>query len=217
MRTPSAQRPKAPPPRPRKPHERKPSARRSRASSPKPRNGAPPPPEPTLSEEAAYRVGDAAEFGRNMAKVATRSRDLLSAFVKSQTGRTGREPLDPLNITGAYYSLFKDMAANPGRVLNAQFGFWKDYMTLVQRSTERAMGRSGRARRDAGGQRPALPRQGLAREPGLRLHQAVLPARGEQPAQGRHAGQRRPITTATRAPCSMPVNSPMRSRRRISR
>ncbi len=114
-----------------------------KSEQPKPGNGAPPPPpEPTPSEEAAYRVGDAGEFGRNMAKVATRSRDLLSAFVKSQTGRTGREPLDPLNITGAYYSLFTDMAANPGRVLNAQLGFWKDYMTLVQRSTERAMGRS---------------------------------------------------------------------------
>ena len=102
----------------------------------------PPPSDADAVEEPAYRIGDAAEFGRNMAKVAARSRDLVSAFVKSQTGRTGREPLDPLNITGAYLSLLKDMTANPGRVLNAQLGFWKDYMTLVQRSTERAMGRS---------------------------------------------------------------------------
>jgi len=102
----------------------------------------PPPPQPAAAQELAYRVGDPAEFGRNMARVAVRSRDLLSAFVRAQAARSGREPLDPLNVTGAYYSLFKDMAANPGRVLNAQVGFWKDYMTLVQRSAERAMGRT---------------------------------------------------------------------------
>lgn len=101
-----------------------------------------PPPAPPPPEAPAYRVGDAAEFGRNMARVAAKSRDLISAFVKSQTGRTGHEPLDPLNLTGAYQSLLKDMAENPRRVLNAQLGFWKDYMTLLQRSSERAMGRA---------------------------------------------------------------------------
>jgi polyhydroxyalkanoate synthase subunit PhaC len=98
--------------------------------------------EPPPQDEPAYRVGDAAEFGRNMARVAVRSRELISAFIASQAERSGREPLDPLNLTGAYYALLKDMASNPGRVLNAQFEFWKNYMTLVQRSTERAMGRS---------------------------------------------------------------------------
>ncbi len=122
---------------------------RSRTNTEGPRlaNGPPPPPPPPPpelppEEERAYRVGDAAEFGRNMARVAVRSRDLISAFVKAQAARSGREPLDPLNITGAYYSLLKDMAANPARVIEAQLGFWRDYMTLVQRSTERAMGRT---------------------------------------------------------------------------
>jgi polyhydroxyalkanoate synthase len=106
-------------------------------------NGATPPPQepPAPPHEPAYRVGDAAEFGRNMARVAVKSRELISAFVKAQAGRSGREPLDPLNITGAYFALLKDMAANPARVLDAQLGFWRDYMTLVQRSAERAMGR----------------------------------------------------------------------------
>jgi polyhydroxyalkanoate synthase len=98
--------------------------------------------EPAETDEPAYRMGDAAEFGRNMARVAVKSRDLLSAFIKSQAERSGREPLDPLNITGAYYALFKDMAANPGQVLNAQFAFWRDYLTLLQRTAERAMGRT---------------------------------------------------------------------------
>ena len=103
--------------------------------------GQEPDPEAPVAD-SAYRVGDASEFGRNMASVAVKSRDLISAFLKSQAERSGREPLDPLNITGAYYSLLQDMAANPARVLDAQFGFWRDYMTLVQRTAERAMGRT---------------------------------------------------------------------------
>jgi polyhydroxyalkanoate synthase len=98
--------------------------------------------EPGAGDESAYRVGDAAEFGRNMARVAVKSRELLSAFAKSQAERTGREPLDPLNITGAYYTLLQDMATNPARLIEAQFGFWRDYLTLLQRTAERAMGRT---------------------------------------------------------------------------
>src|SRR5262245_30632996 len=65
------------------------------------------------SEEPAYRVADASEFGRNMARVAVQSRELISAFLKSQAERAGREPLDPLNVTGAYFTLLQEMAANP--------------------------------------------------------------------------------------------------------
>ena len=123
--------------------KKKTSAKRAEPKAEKP--GAPigqePDPEAPI-EGSAYRVGDASEFGRNMASVAMKSRELISAFLKSQAERSGREPLDPLNITGAYYSLLQDMAANPGRVLDAQVGFWRDYMTLVQRTAERAMGRT---------------------------------------------------------------------------
>src|SRR6187431_2601042 len=99
--------------------KKKTSAKRAKAKSPKTKgvdarraeakaeapngNGASPPPppspEPPPAEGSAYRVGDAAEFGRNMARVAVTSRELISAFMKAQAGRSGREPLDPLNIT----------------------------------------------------------------------------------------------------------------------
>ncbi len=101
-----------------------------------------PGPELEQAEEASYRVNDPAEFGRNMARVAARSQTLLSEFLKRQSERNGREPFDPLNISGAYFSLLKEMAAHPGRILNAQFGLWKEYLTLWQRTAERAMGRT---------------------------------------------------------------------------
>ena len=99
----------------------------------------PPQPEPE-SRDTAYRLGDAQEFGRNMARVAMRSQHLLSEFLKRQTERLGQDPLDPLNVSAAYFALLKHMAANPGHMFTAHLGLWRDYMTLFQRTAERAMG-----------------------------------------------------------------------------
>jgi polyhydroxyalkanoate synthase len=101
----------------------------------------PPPPQPEAQvPEATYRVTDAETFGRNMARVAVRSQHLLSEFLKRQGERLGQEPLDPLNVSGAYFALLKQIAANPGQMLNAQLGLWRDYLTLMQRTTQRALG-----------------------------------------------------------------------------
>jgi polyhydroxyalkanoate synthase len=92
--------------------------------------------------DIGYRLTDPEAFGRNMARVASRSQHLLSEFVKGQSERFGKEPFDPLNITGAYFGLLKHMASNPGQMFQAQFELWRDYLTLLQRTGERAMGRS---------------------------------------------------------------------------
>ena len=99
----------------------------------------PPPPQPEAQPpESAYRVTDPEMFGRNMARVAVRSQHLLSEFLKRQGERLGQEPLDPLNMSGAYFALLKQMAANPGQMFNAQLGLWRDYLTLMHRTTQRA-------------------------------------------------------------------------------
>ena len=77
-----------------------------------------------------------------MAHVAAKGQEVLSGFLRRQAGRTGKEPIDPLNIGGAFFSLFKQMAANPAMFVEAQFGLWKDYLELWQRSTKRLMGHS---------------------------------------------------------------------------
>ena len=99
------------------------------------------PPE-AADAENSYRIPDPQAFGRNLARVAARSQHLFSEFLRRQSERTGNESFDPLNVSGAYFSLLKHMAANPGRMLNAQVDLWRDYLTLLQRSTERAFGRT---------------------------------------------------------------------------
>jgi len=118
------------------------SAKTKKKAAPEAESKQPPPESAGSADEGSYRVGDAAEFGRNLARVASKSQKLISEFVSRQAHRTGAEPFDPLNITGAYVSLLKEMAADPGRIFMAQMGLWKDYATLWQRTAERAMGRT---------------------------------------------------------------------------
>ena len=137
---------------PKAPKEKK-SARAGAAASarPKPAPAKPmvspgPGPAPAAAEapppNKRYAVNDPAEFGRNMAHVAATSQRLLSDFLQSQAEKFGREPADPLNIGSAFVSLFKQMAADPGKMVEAQFGLWQDYLTLWQRSAQRVMGQT---------------------------------------------------------------------------
>jgi polyhydroxyalkanoate synthase len=100
-----------------------------------------PPPRPAEAALAnPYRLGDAEAFGRNMARVAAMSQHLLSEFLKRQGQRFGQDPFDPLNVSGAFFALLKQIAANPGQMVTAQFTLWHDYLTLLQRTTQRAFG-----------------------------------------------------------------------------
>ena len=101
---------------------------------------APEPPAAETAPDVSYRLGNAEVFGRNMARVAARSQHLLSEFLRRQGERFGQEPFDPLNVSGAFFALLKQIAANPGQMVTAQFTLWHDYLTLLQRTTQRAFG-----------------------------------------------------------------------------
>ena len=105
-----------------------------RAPPPKPNGGAQP--------NSAYSIADPGEFGRNLARVASKSQQILSEFVKRQAKSMGRDPIDPLNVTGAYFALLKQMAANPAHLVQAQMALWNDYMKLWQWTADRMMGRA---------------------------------------------------------------------------
>ena len=89
---------------------------------------------------SAYAVGDAGEFGRNMLKVASQSQKLLADFLKRQTDKDNKLPLDPLNVTGAFMAVLKGMSANPQQVIDAQFQLWRDMAGLWENTARRMMG-----------------------------------------------------------------------------
>jgi polyhydroxyalkanoate synthase len=94
-----------------------------------------PPPAP---DSPGFRLPDAAEVGRSMADVAERSQRIVTEWLKRQTDAT-RSP-DPLNIGGAFLEMTARLMANPARMVQAQMGFWQDYMTLWQNTARRMMG-----------------------------------------------------------------------------
>jgi polyhydroxyalkanoate synthase len=108
-----------------------------------------PPPKPesepakhsaATAETDAYKIGDPGEFARNMVRVGVQSQKLLADYFKRQAEKVGTEPLDPLNISGAFTELLRRMVADPAVVMEAQFNLWRNYMTLWERTARRMMG-----------------------------------------------------------------------------
>src|SRR5689334_12818241 len=88
-----------------------------------------------------YRIADPGAFARNMVEVGIQSQRLLSEFARRQTEKFGSsQPLDPLNITGAFMDLLRGIVADPAAIMEAQFQLWRDYMGLWERTARRMMG-----------------------------------------------------------------------------
>src|ERR1051325_7671884 len=89
----------------------------------------------------SYKIGDPGAFARNMVQVGIQSQRLLSDFAKRQAGKFGsNQPLDPLNVTGAFMDLLRGIVADPAAIMEAQFQLWRDYMGLWERTARRMMG-----------------------------------------------------------------------------
>ncbi len=95
-----------------------------------------------------FKLPDPKEVGRSMADIAERSQRLVTEWLKRQRREEKRQP-DPLNIGSAFLEMTARMMANPGRVMQAQLGFWQDYLTLWQNTAKRMMGLDAKAVIDA--------------------------------------------------------------------
>ena len=112
----------------RKPRDRKVEGGARRMSQ---SNGTPPP---------DYKLPDAALVTRTMAEVAERGQRIVADFLKRQADETGNP--DPLNIGGAFMEMTARLMSNPARLVQAQLGFWQDYLTLWSNTARRMMGES---------------------------------------------------------------------------
>jgi polyhydroxyalkanoate synthase len=94
----------------------------------------------TESQNESYKIGDPAEFTRNMMRVGAQSQRLLKDFMKRQSEKSGNEPKDPLNLAGTFMELLRGMAADPAVLVEANFKLWRDYMGLWERTARVMMG-----------------------------------------------------------------------------
>jgi polyhydroxyalkanoate synthase subunit PhaC len=104
--------------------------------------GAPPAKKTTTGlpalEAAGFKMPDPAFVGRSMADIAERSQRLVAEWLKRQPMED--HAADPLNIGRAFMEMTTKLMANPSRLMQAQLGFWQDYVTLWQNTTRRIMG-----------------------------------------------------------------------------
>ena len=86
------------------------------------------------------KLPDPALVTRTMAEVAERGQRIVADFLKRQ----GEESpsADPLNIGGAFMEMTTRLMTNPARLVQAQIGFWQDYLTLWSNTARRMMGES---------------------------------------------------------------------------
>src|SRR5277367_4364899 len=90
------------------------------------------------TETTGFKLPDPAEIGRSMADIAERSQRIVSEWLKRQAD-ANHSP-EPLNIASAFMEMTARLIANPGHLVEAQIGFWRDYMSLWQNTTRRIMG-----------------------------------------------------------------------------
>ena len=86
---------------------------------------------------------DPAAIGRSMADIAERSQRIVGEWLKRQAQE--EHAADPLNIGSAFLEMTARLMANPAKLMQAQMGFWQDYMTLWQNTARRMMGIDSRA------------------------------------------------------------------------
>ena len=93
---------------------------------------------PAAPEPAGFKMPDPSVVSRSMADVAERSQRLVGEWLKRQARQD--HSADPLNIGRAFLEMTARLMANPARLMQAQLGFWQDYVTLWQNTTRRIMG-----------------------------------------------------------------------------
>ncbi len=92
----------------------------------------------TKPDSPMFRLPDPAELGRTMADVAERSQRIVGEWLRRQAD--AEVCPDPLNVGSAFMEMTARLIANPSHLVQAQIGFWQDYMTLWQNTARRMVG-----------------------------------------------------------------------------
>lgn len=90
-----------------------------------------------------FRLADPAIVSRTMADVAERGQRIVTDFLRRQAEEptaAAEQPADPFNIGSAFLEMTTRLMTNPARLMQAQLGFWQDYLTLWQNTARRIMG-----------------------------------------------------------------------------
>ena len=86
----------------------------------------------------AMKLADPAVLSRSMADIAERSQRLVTEWLNRQSHELPQ--IDPMNVGHAFMEMTAQLMKDPSKLVQAQIGFWQDYMTLWQNTTKRLFG-----------------------------------------------------------------------------
>ena len=86
----------------------------------------------------ALKLTDPAVLSRSMADIAERSQRLVTDWLNRQSHEM--PTIDPMNVGHAFMEMTTQLMRDPAKLVQAQIGFWQDYMTLWQNTTKRIFG-----------------------------------------------------------------------------
>jgi polyhydroxyalkanoate synthase len=89
-------------------------------------------------ETSQFALPDPALVTRTMADVAERGQRIVADFLRRQSEE--EHSPDPLNLGHAFMEMTARMMANPAQLMQAQMGFWQDYLTLWSNTARRMLG-----------------------------------------------------------------------------
>jgi polyhydroxyalkanoate synthase len=101
-----------------------------------------PRPRPMHVDLAAYRIGNAEEFGRNMLRLMEEGGKVMSGLLERANGKLS--PMSAASDLAEATKLFSEIAqhwiADPGKLVEAQSELVRDFLQLGQASVQRLMG-----------------------------------------------------------------------------
>ena len=95
---------------------------------------------PSSETPTRATLADPELLGRSMADIAERSQRIVTEWLKRQGAGGQMANPDPLHLGTAFMEMTAKLMSNPARLVQAQIGFWQDYMTLWQNTARRMIG-----------------------------------------------------------------------------
>lgn len=85
-------------------------------------------------------VYDPVLFASNMVTVAMQSQEIMQSFLARHKQDAVDGPFDPMNVAQSFAQMCGHMLTNPGKYVEMQAEFWKNYLQLWQYSTAKLWG-----------------------------------------------------------------------------
>ena len=93
-----------------------------------------------MSDKPAVRLPDAKTVASTLSRITRTGRRLVGDFLSRQARGEIAPPPDASVLGRSFLELSQKMMASPGKVLEVQMAFWKDYATLWERTSRRLLG-----------------------------------------------------------------------------